>query len=156
MDIDNPESEVKELAPNDCWALLRSVQVGRLAVLIDGHPDIFPVNYVVDRGAIVFRSAEGTKLAGALSDSPVAFEVDGYEPGTSQAWSVVVKGEAETIRSTEDVLESFALPLFPWHAGQKDHFVRILSKSLTGRQFTVTDPDQWRTPFMDAPRAAPE
>ncbi|GAB3523239.1 pyridoxamine 5'-phosphate oxidase family protein [Arthrobacter monumenti] len=156
MGIENPENEVKELAPNECWALLRSVQVGRLAVLIDGHPDIFPVNYVVDHGGIVFRSSKGTKLAGALSAYPVAFEVDGYDATTSQAWSVVVKGDAESIRKTEDVLESFTLPLFPRHGGKKDHFVRIVSKSLTGRQFTTTNPDHWRTPFMDAPHAAPE
>lgn len=143
-----------ELAPHQCWALLRTVQIGRLAVWVESHPDIFPINYVVDHASIVFRSGEGTKLAGALAQSPVAFEVDGYDPGTSHAWSVVVKGETESIRKTEDVLDSFTLPLFPWHAGHKEHFARIIPTVLTGRRFKVADPDMWRTPFMDAPRAA--
>lgn len=32
---------------------------------MDGHAEIFPVNYVLDRRSIVFRSAGGTKLCGA-------------------------------------------------------------------------------------------
>lgn len=155
MDTEHTENNVKELAHNECWELLRSVQVGRLAVWVESHPDIFPINFVVDSG-IVFRSGEGTKLVGALSDSPVAFEVDGYDVDTSQAWSVVVKGEVESIHETQDVLDSFALPLFPWHAGKKDHFARIIPHSVTGKRFKVADSDTWRTPFMDAPRAAME
>jgi uncharacterized protein len=49
-----------------CWALLRSQEAGRLAVLIADRPEIFPINYVVDHGTVVFRTAEGTKLAGAV------------------------------------------------------------------------------------------
>ena len=49
-----------------CLDLLRRREVGRLAVSITDHPDIFPINDVVDRGTVVFRTAEGTKLAAAL------------------------------------------------------------------------------------------
>ena len=45
-----------------CWELLEGASVGRLAVDVAGQPDIFPVNFVVDRGSIVFRTAAGTKL----------------------------------------------------------------------------------------------
>ncbi len=57
---------VEVLDPNECWALLRGSVVGRLAISIANHPDIFPINYVVDHGTVVFRTAEGTKLAGAV------------------------------------------------------------------------------------------
>ena len=86
-----------DLPANVCWALLRSQEVGRLAVSIADRPEIFPVNYVVDHGTVVFRTAEGTKLAGAVQGDAVAFEADGYEPDTGEAWSVVVKGHAEEI-----------------------------------------------------------
>ena len=43
-----------------------SAQVGRLAVSIKEQPDIFPINFVVDHGTVVFRTAEGTKLAAAV------------------------------------------------------------------------------------------
>jgi uncharacterized protein len=68
-----------------CWQLLAGEEVGRLAVSVDQRPDIFPVNYAVDEATIVFRTAEGTKLSAVFVDSAVAFEVDGYDPGTGTA-----------------------------------------------------------------------
>ena len=38
-----------------------------------------PVNFVVEHGNVVFRTAEGTKLAAAVLGTAVAFEVDGYD-----------------------------------------------------------------------------
>ena len=66
------------LERKECWDLLLQSEVGRLAVAIGGHPDIFPVNFVVDRSAVVFRTAEGTKLVAAVLGHAVAFECDGY------------------------------------------------------------------------------
>ncbi len=84
------------LGEAECWELLRGAQVGRVAVAIMNHPDIFPINYVVDHGTIVFRTNEGTKLAASVLGPAVAFEVDGYDPAAGEAWSVVVKGLIET------------------------------------------------------------
>ena len=67
MAVDEAGSGVTDLPANACWALLRSQEVGRLAVSIADRPEIFPVNYVVDHGTVVFRTAEGTKLAGAVA-----------------------------------------------------------------------------------------
>lgn len=131
------------LDAHDCWALLRSVSVGRLAVWNVDHPDIFPVNYAVDHSSVVFRTGEGTKLAASLGELPVAFEADGVAQETGIAWSVVLKGHAALLNSTEDVLDSFGLMLFPWQAGRKDAFVRITPSSVTGRRFAVSAPAQW-------------
>ena len=70
---------VDELSESACWELLRTTSVGRLAVWVEDHPDIFPLNYAVDHGTVVFRSRTGTKLSAALPDSPVALEADGYD-----------------------------------------------------------------------------
>ena len=94
------------LATNESLELLRSSVVGRLAVSITDHPDIFPINYVVDRGCIVFRTAEGTKLAAAVLGRGVAFEVDGYDQPTGEAWSVVVKGHAVEIEQMHDLFDA--------------------------------------------------
>jgi len=75
------------LDQHECWQLLRDQEVGRLAVSIANHPDIFPVNYVVDHGSIVFRTAEGTKLAASVLGAAVAFEIDGYDAETRAASS---------------------------------------------------------------------
>ena len=126
-----------ELEHHECWELLRDSEVGRLAVAIAGHPDIFPVNFVVDHGSVVFRTAEGTKLAAAVLGTAAAFEVDGYDADAGEAWSVVLKGQAREIEAIHDVFEALDLPLFPWHASPKHRFVRIVPDELTGRRFTV-------------------
>lgn len=94
-------SAVENLSEKQCWELLRSTDVGRLAVIVGDHPDIFPVNYAIDQGTVLFRSAEGTKVTGALGDAPVAFEVDGYDPETGLVWSVVIKGKASSFQNID-------------------------------------------------------
>lgn len=126
---------VQNLSQHDCWEAMRSADVGRLGVIIDGHPEIFPVNFVVDHGTAVFRSAEGSKVDGALSGQPLAFEADGVDDG--RAWSVLVKGYAEWPHDVDDAISVVALPLFPWQAGEKNRFVRVVPTEITGRRFPV-------------------
>jgi nitroimidazol reductase NimA-like FMN-containing flavoprotein (pyridoxamine 5'-phosphate oxidase superfamily) len=155
MSTDQQATRTQILEPNDCWALLRGVSVGRLAVWADDHPDIFPINYTVDHATVVFRTGDGTKLAAACA-SPVAMEADGVDADTGMAWSVVVKGAAAAISSTEEVLGTFSLMLFPWESGHKDAFIRISPTSVTGRRFQVTPPAEWWTAQARNPRSAPE
>ncbi len=130
------QTEDLTMSSADCWAELRRAPVGRLAVVVDGHPEIFPVNHVVDHGTIVFRTAAGTKLAGALGKQ-VAFESDGYDLESGTAWSVVVKGRAVESTRLHDVLDAMKLPIFPWHDSPKPHYLRIEPDELTGRRFVV-------------------
>jgi len=125
------------LSAAECWDAIRSAEVGRLGVIIDGHPEIFPINYAVDHGTVVFRTGEGTKLDGALSGNPVAFEVDGYDPETNRAWSAVIKGAAEVPQGIDEIVETVMLPIFPWQAGIKSRYIRIVPREVTGRRFRV-------------------
>jgi nitroimidazol reductase NimA-like FMN-containing flavoprotein (pyridoxamine 5'-phosphate oxidase superfamily) len=127
----------------DCWELLGQAEVGRIAVSIRDRPYIFPLNFVVDDETIVFRTAQGTKLAAAVAGRPVVFEVDGYDSGAGQAWSVVVEGRAFEIEHMHEFFDALALPLFPWHAGPKHHFVRIEPDEVSGRRFQVVDKSAW-------------
>jgi nitroimidazol reductase NimA-like FMN-containing flavoprotein (pyridoxamine 5'-phosphate oxidase superfamily) len=129
-------ADTEVLSTNECWALLRDSVVGRLAVTVNGDPDIFPVNPVVDHGTIVFRTTAGTKLA-ATKGRNVAFEVDGYDTDTARAWSVVLKGRVHEILEVEETLRALRLPLYPWQPGRKPRFVRIEPVSVTGRRFVV-------------------
>src|SRR6476661_507871 len=149
-------TEVHNLEHHESWELLRTVSVGRLAVLVDGHPDIFPINYTVDGGTIVFRTGQGTKLAGASGGSQVAVEADGVDPVSGLAWSVVLKGPAVVVKGTEGILDTASLYLFPWQAGKKDTFIRVSPDTLTGRRFKVTAPMTWWTQLSGAAKAAPE
>ncbi len=142
------------LSLDDCWQLLRDHEVGRLAVSIANHPDIFPINYVVDDDEIVFRTSAGTKLAAAVLGYGVAFEIDGYDAAAGEAWSVVVKGVAEQIEGWLDKDRAERLPLFPWNASPKFDFVRIVAEEVSGRRFHVTAHSAWPlagTPSLDDP-----
>ena len=88
---------------------------------------------------MVFRTAEGTKLVAAVLGHAVAFECDGYEPASGEAWSVVVKGKAIEMAPEVHLFTPRDVPLFPWHAGPKPRFVRIEAREVSGRRFRVVD-----------------
>jgi nitroimidazol reductase NimA-like FMN-containing flavoprotein (pyridoxamine 5'-phosphate oxidase superfamily) len=137
--MDERQEATVILSESECWELLDHATVGRLAVDIAGQPDIFPINFVVDKSGIVFRSAAGTKLAGAVLNRLVAFEIDGYEPDERTAWSVVVKGQARSIERMQEVFDAEDLPLFPWLSWDKPNFVRIEPTVVTGRRYHIVD-----------------
>jgi hypothetical protein len=149
-DVAEAERQLPEgmqaLAATECWSLLRQAEVGRLAVSIADHPDIFPVNFVVDGESIVFRTAPGTKLAAAVLGRGVAFEIDGYDPVAGHAWSVVVKGHAREVEHMIEYFDADELPLFPWHASSKPDIVRIEPELLSGRRFHVVGRQELDTP----------
>jgi nitroimidazol reductase NimA-like FMN-containing flavoprotein (pyridoxamine 5'-phosphate oxidase superfamily) len=126
-------SNTEVLSTEECWRLLDDDPVGRLAVVRAGEPDIFPVNYVVDHGGILFRTAAGPKLA-AARDRVVAFEADGYTAQDGSAWSVVGKGVARPIEEVDAVAALRSARLDPWQSGAKPWLLRIDPRSVTGRR----------------------
>jgi uncharacterized protein len=136
--MNSTHHSMEHLDEDSCWALLRTTSVGRLAVDDGGRPDIFPVNFVVDGGTIVFRSGAGTKLAAAVLMRWVALEIDGFDYDDRTAWSVVVKGTASTVDGLDDVLAVESLRLEPWVDSAKPVFVRISARDVTGRRFHLS------------------
>jgi uncharacterized protein len=63
----------QELTRSECFALLAREHLGRVAVVDDLGPVVFPVNFVLDRHMVVFRTDAGTKLDAACCGSRVAF-----------------------------------------------------------------------------------
>ena len=135
------------LSTSQSWALLRETVVGRLAVVVGDQPEIFPVNYLVDHGSIVFRTAEGTKLAASIG-RPVAFEVDAIDASWEEGWSVVVHGHAELLDS-EDVISKLGdLLVRPWVPAERASHIRIVPERITGRSIEAgrhrrTDVPSW-------------
>ena len=124
----------QELTKSECFALLSGESLGRVAVVDDQGPIVFPVNFVLDRHMVVFRTDEGTKLDAAVRGSRVAFEIDGTDAAAQTGWSVVVRGEAIEVTDPVEVARLRRLPLSPWAPGVKNHYVRILPTKLTGRR----------------------
>ncbi len=83
---------MENLSLDACWARLAATPVGRLAVMVRGDPEIFPLNFVVDGRSIVFRTDEGSKVLGLRRDSVVCFEIDDIDVDGQSGWSVIVKG----------------------------------------------------------------
>jgi uncharacterized protein len=119
----------------ECFELLAGEEVGRLAVIVDGRPEIFPVNYVVHDDGVIFRTDHGTKLAGAIR-GPVCFEVDHLDHHTRSAWSVILHGRAHHITSFDSPQSrdrTTRLAPRPWTATPKVHLVRVVPTTVTGR-----------------------
>ena len=126
----------RHLSREECLELLRDNHVGRLAVVVGGRAEIFPVNYVLDGDAPVFRTNSGTKLFGT-TQGEVAFEVDMTHTPTTSGWSVVVHGVAQEVTDVDrpDLRERLqALPLGVWAGGDRPHLVRIAPDEITGRR----------------------
>ncbi len=124
---------LRELTRAECFELLADEHLGRLAVVDDRGPVVFPVNYVLDRHTLVFRTEEGTKLHAASRGSPACFEVDRTDAAAHTGWSVVVRGEVTEVTDQAELARLRELPLQAWAAGARNHYVRMLPTALTGR-----------------------
>ncbi|TBN58349.1 pyridoxamine 5'-phosphate oxidase family protein [Glaciihabitans arcticus] len=118
------------LSEAECWNNLHSVGLGRLATGAKGMVDIFPVNYLVHDGAILFRSAPGTKLVNLTAAPAVAFEADGFDGRWH--WSVVIHGRATRLSEEADIVESGVMKLVSWSSAPKYNYVRITPTDITG------------------------
>jgi uncharacterized protein len=154
MNEPNVETSVEQMPPHECWAAMRTVNLGRLGFSVDEEQEIFPLNYVIDQGTIVFRTSSSSRIGLCLDGRGVAFEADGLSDGL--AWSVVVKGHAKEIAGLYDSIAAAELPVHPLQPGQKPRLVRITADAVTGRRFPVVDGATWDTPTTSARRAAPE
>lgn len=121
------------LEREECDRLLDNQHIGRIAIVVGGQPLVFPVNYVMHDGAVVFRTGRGTKLFGAVGH-PVAFEIDAADAMYHEGWSVLVVGEAEDIADAADLIRLTELRLQPWSDAPKDHYIRIRPRAVTGRR----------------------
>ena len=131
---DPPDTQpLTSLSQEACWERLRAERVGRLVVAVGSQPDIFPVNYVVEDGEIIVRTAEGTKLAAAIMGGRVAFEIDEFDADHHTGWSVVVHGTAREADKLLDVMQDAEIDTSPWADGAKLRVVHITPDHVTGR-----------------------
>ena len=129
--------QIRELTRAECFELLAVEQLGRVAVTDDRGPVVFPVNFVLDRHTVVFRTGPGTKLHAASQGRRVCFEADGTDAATRTGWSVLVRGEITEVTDPAELARLRELPLRVWAPGGRDHYVRILPAVLTGRRITA-------------------
>jgi nitroimidazol reductase NimA-like FMN-containing flavoprotein (pyridoxamine 5'-phosphate oxidase superfamily) len=131
---EEPAASLEEIDRDGCFALVRSMSVGRIAVALPGGPPlVVPVNYAVDGEVVVFRSDPGSKLL-ALREQPVSFQVDAVDPFHRTGWSVLIQGVA--VEAVFAEVEHLAVE--SW-AGATKHWVRVLPAAVTGRRIHMRD-----------------
>jgi uncharacterized protein len=129
-------ANVLTLSDEECWSLLRNHNLGRLAIVIEGRPRIFPVNYATSKDTIVFRTQPGAKLKHGPG-SAACFEIDDYDQGASMAWSVMVVGVLEDITDANDERSRGLrrLPVEPAAPGNRLHWLALHAEEVSGRSF---------------------
>lgn len=124
-----------ELSREECWSLLATKPVGRVAFVAPDGPRIVPVNYVLRDGRVEFRTTSYSELATHAPGHPVAFEVDDLDTEHSAGWSVLVTGLCE--RVMEEFGSVFTSPgetaATPWAGGRRPMVLRIEASHVTGR-----------------------
>ena len=128
---------VTELTSEECWEMLREEEFGRLAYRLVDEVHITPINYAVEGGSLLFRTAEGNKLLAVAMGSEVAFEIDRY--GEDWARSVVVRGPAHLLPE-DQAHRAENVPLRPWVPTLKYNVVEIEPKVVSGRAFELSRP----------------
>ena len=127
-------ASVTALSTAECWRLLETQRLGRLALVdASGEPRIYPVNFAGRDGVLYLRSANDAKLRFLRSRPTVAFEVDGKD--ADQWWSVVLRGEAARVDLDAEILASRHAQVRSMSPTAKPFVIRIQPRSVTGRRF---------------------
>lgn len=130
------QRKLEELSQEECLALLRQAQVGRLVYLDEHGPAAEPVNYAMSGNAIVFRVEGGVKRH-AMGQPALAFEVDFVDADHRSGWSVLVRGAGREvpIERVPELLRQMpdGFPA-PWAAGIHNIWLQITPHMVTGRR----------------------
>jgi len=146
MSLPLDHSGMAVLGMDECLDRLRKSRVGRLAFMERGEPMILPVNHGMDGNCVIIRTAPGSKLLAAEYESPVAYEVDGFDADRRAGWSVVVRGVAATVDDPAELARLSQLGVWPWaDMTERNRWIRIRATSMTGR--VIVHPD--RQPVSD-------
>jgi hypothetical protein len=134
LDSEPFATELHELDGATCLWLLSTEHVGRLLLLEPDHA-FGSVNFVVLDGAVVVRVESGSDAAACIVGSPVALDVDVFDPYSQTGWSVHVRGVVERLLDRRRADER----LRPWMRGPDDSWLRLAALDVSGRWFRAPD-----------------
>lgn len=77
--------------------ILASQPVGHLGIVIDSHPYVTPMSFVMDGERLLFRTMAGQKLDGIRANPTVCIETAEYNPDTGDWVSVIIRGMARLV-----------------------------------------------------------
>lgn len=132
-----PRPRLLDLTEQECWRLVGSHGIGRIALPVEPGPVVLPVNYVVDQGSFVYRTGEH---GSAVPDegAAVAFQVDHIDEYLGRGWSVLALGPAHYVADPAELERLAGLTgAAPWAGGDRPRWVRIRPEEITGRQLVT-------------------
>jgi uncharacterized protein len=143
VDGDRSGPALEELAVDECFRLIATRVIGRVAVAEPGGaPVVVPVNFVLDDRRIIFRTAYGATFRTAvLGDRPLSFQVDEIDLTRRVGWSVLVQGRASEL----DDWEASGVAVQAWAPGPKPHVIEVLPDRVTGRRLDPQDLEGWQS-----------
>lgn len=127
------------ISEQECWNLLATASVGRLALSVRALPMILPVQYYLDNRTIAVCLGHRELPERSLHEAIIAFAADSIDPGTRAGWSVGIQGRSVIAREV-----GFDTACGRPTAGQ---VVRIEPATITGIRVHLC-------PFIDALLAA--
>lgn len=131
---------LEELDEAECLRLITPGGIGRIAFSGRYGPTVFPVNYRLYEGTIVFRTAqdsptdEDLRTGIAKAEYKVAFEIDDFDSATRVGWSVLVQGSAHHVESDAERASVSKAGVEPWPGGDRELFLRVIPSRITGRR----------------------
>jgi len=131
--VTDARPDLTAIPHDECWRLLASVSVGRVAMQTAEGLVVVPVNCAVDSGEVVFRTAEGGLLGQAADwGRTVAFQADRFDETAREGWSVLVRGQLR--RAGEAEAAGLAQLVAPWAGGERNVVGRIAASDISGRR----------------------
>jgi len=126
-------SHLRELTRTECFELLASHHVGRVAYCDDLGPVVLPVNYVLDQETVLIQVSPHSTLARNLRSAPASFQLDDFDDYNQTGWSVLVRGDATYVDSADLPADDADRP-HAWAEGQRTLHVRIAPHDISGRR----------------------
>ncbi|TCC30801.1 helix-turn-helix domain-containing protein [Kribbella speibonae] len=115
----------------ECIVLIRAGSIGRIAYSGIDEVVVIPVNYRYRDELIVFRTAADSAVAQFDLD-PIAFELDLFDEGLRDGWSVLVNGLVRP--ATDAETEANRDHLDTWAGGTRETYMIIEPHRITGRR----------------------
>lgn len=134
------EVKLESLDEAECLRLIAPGGIGRLVYAGRYDLTVLPVNYKLYDGAILFRTAqdspteEDLRTGIAHAEYRVAFEIDDFDSGSREGWSVLIQGPAHHLDTDAERAAAAEAGVVPWPGGVREHYIRITPVRITGRR----------------------
>jgi nitroimidazol reductase NimA-like FMN-containing flavoprotein (pyridoxamine 5'-phosphate oxidase superfamily) len=132
VEVDRNGLEV--LDRQTCLALLANARLGRIGCTSGALPIVLPVNFCLIGDTIVFRTAPGTKLDAATTNTVVAFEVDEMDAFEHSGWSVLVTGFAREVTNQLELHDLRVDRIPHWVPAANGRVVAVSTEMVSGRR----------------------